>query len=303
MLSHAFPHHPILRLLSIQSHVVYGHVGNSAAVFPLQRMGHEVLALNTVQFSNHTGYGAIEGMVFPPSHIADLLRGLGNRAAIAGLDGLLSGYLGARALGAVVAEAAQTMKATNPKALYCCDPVMGDVGRGLFVAPDLVGFFRDVMMPLADIITPNQFELEQLTSVSINTETDFFHALKILHALGPKVIVVTSLVLETSSNAHVSVAVSDKTTDDDTPIAIINTPKLAHNFHGAGDVTAALFFANYLLMQDAEKALRQTAASLYGLLKITQDLGSEELALVAAQDEFVRPSFDFTPSHFAPQPK
>ena len=148
-----------MNILSIQSHVAYGHVGNAAAVFPLQRMGHEVWPIHTVQFSNHTGYGAWRGQVFDAGLIADCVLGLEERGALARCDGVLSGYMGSADTGVAILDAVARVRAAHPSALYCCDPVMGDVGRGMFVRPGIPEFLRDRVVPMADVATPNHFEL------------------------------------------------------------------------------------------------------------------------------------------------
>ena len=146
-------------VLSVQSHVAYGYVGNRAAVFPLQRLGFEVMAVDTVQFSNHTGYGAWTGKVFAPQDIAAVIDGIDARGGLATCDAVLSGYLGDASLGAVIAETVRRVRGQNPQALYCCDPVMGDLGPGFYVRPGIPDFLCDVLLPLADIVTPNPFEL------------------------------------------------------------------------------------------------------------------------------------------------
>jgi pyridoxine kinase len=151
-----------MAVLSIQSHVVYGYAGNTAAVFPLQRLGNEVWAVNTVEFSNHTGYGSWKGKV------------LGECTAV------LSGYLGDASIGMAVVSAVKKVKNKNPSALYCCDPVMGDTGRGFYVKPDIPGIFRDELLPLADITTPNQFEIEAITGVNTNNIDNILTAVNIL---------------------------------------------------------------------------------------------------------------------------
>ena len=153
----------MLNILSIQSSVAYGHVGNSAAVFPLQRLGIEVWPVITVHFSNHTGYGAWRGPVLGPDDIAEVLTGIEERGVLPSCNAVLSGYMGDAGLGRLIVDAAAKVKALNPQALYCCDPVMGDVGRGFFVRPGIPDFMRQTAVPAADIITPNQFELEFLT--------------------------------------------------------------------------------------------------------------------------------------------
>src|SRR3954452_7573125 len=156
-------------ILSIQSWVCYGHVGNSAAVFPLQRLGFEVWAVDTVQFSNHTGYGAWRGRVFEATHIAELIDGIAERGVLGACDAVLSGYMGDAALGEAILDAVRRVKAANPRALYCCDPVIGDVGRGVFVRPGIAEFLRDRAVPAADIVTPNHFELERLVGREVAT--------------------------------------------------------------------------------------------------------------------------------------
>jgi len=163
---------PVTAILSIQSSVAYGHVGNSAAVFPLQRLGIDVWPVLTVHFSNHTGYGSFRGPVLPADQIAEVLRGVEERGVLPGCDAVLSGYMGDVSLGAVVLDAVSRVKAANPKAIYCCDPVLGDVDRGFFVRPGLPEFMRDHAVPKADIITPNQFELEFLAGLGTGVGDD-----------------------------------------------------------------------------------------------------------------------------------
>src|SRR5689334_15902291 len=146
-----------MNILSIQSHVAYGHVGNDAAVFPMQRLGVEVWPIHTVQFSNHTGYGAWTGQVFDPAVIHELLDGIEARGVLGSCDGVLSGYLGAPNTAAAVLGAVERVKGVNPGARYCCDPVMGDVGRGVFVDPAIPDLMRAQALPAADVVTPNHF--------------------------------------------------------------------------------------------------------------------------------------------------
>ena len=136
-----------MKILSIQSSVAYGHVGNSAAVFPLQRLGHEVWPVLTVHFSNHTGYGAWRGPLLDPADVREVIAGIGDRGVLGECDAVLSGYQGDPAVGAVILDAVATVKAANPAAVYCCDPVMGDVGRGMFVRPGIPEFMRDTVVP------------------------------------------------------------------------------------------------------------------------------------------------------------
>ena len=158
-----------MRFLSLQSHVAYGYVGNRAATFPLQRLGHEVWAVNTVEFSNHTGYGAWHGRTASAEQVADIVHGIEALGMLAKCDALLTGYVGDAALGDVVLDTARKVRAANPKAIWCCDPVLGDIDTGIYVKPGIDGFFRDRALPPADLITPNHFELEHLTGRKVET--------------------------------------------------------------------------------------------------------------------------------------
>ena len=182
-----------MNLLSIQSHVAYGHVGNSAAVFPLQRMGVEVWPIHTVQFSNHTGYGDWRGQVFDAALIRELVAGIEQRGVLGECDGVLSGYMGGADIGAAILDAVATVKRANPSARYCCDPVIGDVGRGVFVREGIPEFMRAQAVPAADVITPNQFELDYLSGRASKTLGQARDAVKAVHDLGPRAVLVTSL--------------------------------------------------------------------------------------------------------------
>src|SRR5215204_6416133 len=191
-----------MNILSIQSHVAYGHVGNAAAVFPMQRLGVEVWPIHTVQFSNHTGYCAWTGRVFDGAAIAELVEGIAHRGVLAQCDGVLSGYMGSAEIGAAILTAVARLREANPGALYCCDPVIGDVGRGVFVRPGIPELMRDEAVPTADIVTPNQSELEYLSGRTTETLADAKAAVAAVQGLGPEVVLVTSLhTRETPSDA------------------------------------------------------------------------------------------------------
>src|SRR5262245_3905697 len=146
-----------MNILTIQSHVAYGHVGNAAAAFALQRIGVEAWPIHTVQFSNHTGYGAWRGRAFDAGLIRELMDGIAERGVLGRCDGVLSGYMGSAEIGAAILDAVAAVKAANPRARYCCDPVIGDVGRGVFVQPGIAEFMRDCAVPVAHVVTPNHF--------------------------------------------------------------------------------------------------------------------------------------------------
>jgi len=274
-----------MKLLSIQSHVAYGHVGNAAAVFPLQRLGIEVWPIHTVQFSNHTGYGQWTGRVFDGGMIREVVDGIAARGVLGECDGVLSGYIGSAEIGAAILDAVARVKAANPAARCCCDPVIGDVGRGIFVRDGVAEFFRTKAVPAADVVTPNQFELDHLTGGESRTLAQAFAAIDALHALGPAVVMVTSLQTDDTPDGAIDLIASDKTDR-----FRVRTPKLPIAVNGAGDAIAALFFAHYLRDGDIGNALSLAASSIFGVLSETVDVGSREILLVAAQDEFVKPS-------------
>jgi pyridoxine kinase len=282
------PHPAPLSILSIQSHVVYGHVGNSAAVFPLQRIGCEVWPLNTVQFSNHTGYPNFRGQAFDAAMIDDCLAGIAARGALARCDGVLSGYMGSAEVGAAILRGVDAVRAQNSEAVYCCDPVLGDVGRGIYVREGIAEFMRERALPAAAILTPNHFELDLLSNLPSTDMAGARRALASLHARGPRVILVTSLALEDTPADAVDMLVSESG-----EIARLRTPKAPIHANGAGDVTAALFFAHWLRLRSAPEAIALAAASVYGLIAATAKAQSKELEIVAAQEEFVRPSRRF----------
>jgi pyridoxine kinase len=279
-----------MNILSIQSHVAYGHVGNASATFPMQRLGVDVWPIHTVQFSNHTGYGNWKGRVFDGGMIDEVMEGIAERGVLGSCDGVISGYMGSADIGHAILSAVERVRADNPKALYCCDPVIGDVGRGVFVRPGIPEFMREQAVPAADIVTPNQFELELLTDVEIKTIADAHRAVEALRDAGPKVVMVTSLVTEETPGDAIDLMAADAK-----GTWRVRTPKLDVSVNGAGDAIAALFFTHYLREESAAAALSKAASSIYGLLKRTKEAGSREILTVAAQDEFVTPSQVFAP--------
>jgi pyridoxine kinase len=274
-----------MNLLSIQSHVAYGHVGNSAAVFPLQRMGVEVWPIHTVQFSNHTGYGNWQGQVFDARTIREVIGGIEQRGVLGECDGVLSGYMGGVDVGAAVLDAVATVKRANPSARYACDPVIGDAGRGIFVARGIPEFMKERAVPAADIITPNQFELDYLAGRESKTLADVLAAVMIVYDLGPRAILVTSLHTEDTPEETIDLLASDATGRFH-----LRTPKLPLVVNGAGDAIAALFFAHYLRSGKIDEALSRAGSAIFGVLTKTAQAGADEIQLVAAQDEIVQPS-------------
>lgn len=277
-----------MNLLSIQSHVAYGHVGNASAAFPLQRLGAEVWPVHTVQFSNHTGYGAWRGQVFGADLVRDVVSGIEERGVLPKCDGVLSGYMGDAAIGEAILEAAAKVKAANPSAQYCCDPVIGDVGRGVFVRPGIPEFMRDRALPAADVATPNQFELNFIAGRETASLASALQAVEKVHAIGPKTVLVTSLHVEDTPADSIDLLAAGP----DGKFRL-RTPLLDISVNGAGDAIAALFFFHLLRTGSSAEALANAASSIFGLMKRTKEAGSREILLIAAQDEFVAPSHRF----------
>jgi pyridoxine kinase len=272
-------------VLSIQSWVAYGHVGNASAIFPMQRLGVEVWAIHTVQFSNHTGYGAWRGPVFSGEMVRDVVAGIEERGVLGRCDGVLSGYMGDAAIGEAIIDAVGRVRRANPRALYCCDPVIGDVDEGVYVRPGIPELLRDQALAIADVATPNQFELEYLWGRRVRTLDDALEAVAAVHALGPRVVLVTSLRHDGCGDEAIDVLASAEG-----KAWIARTPRLALSVSGAGDAISALFFVHFARSGGAETALARSVASIYGLLSRTAADGGGEISLIAAQDEFVNPS-------------
>lgn len=277
-----------MKVLSIQSSVAYGHAGNSSAVFPLQRLGHEVWTVYTVHFSNHTGYGQWRGPVFPPETVADVVLGIEERGVLPECDAVLSGYLGDAGIGEVILDAVARVKAANPQAVYCADPVMGDVGRDFFVRPGIPEFMRDRVVPVADILTPNQFELDYLTGSSVRSVTDLLEAMDGVRERGPRTVLVTSVQTDETPADSVQMALAT-----DEGAWLVTTPLLPMYVSGAGDATAAIFLA-HILQQDPATALAETADSVFTIMATTHESGTREIQLIAAQDGIAHPSGRFT---------
>ena len=283
-----------MQILSIQSSVAYGHVGNSAAVFPLQRVGVEVWPVHTVNFSNHTGYGAWRGPVLPADDVREVITGVEERGAFPKIDAVLSGYQGGADIGGVILDAVERVKAANPGAIYACDPVMGNATSGCFVHPDIPVLLRDRVVPKADLITPNQFELRQLVGHSLtgtepHTLEETLESVDAARAMGPRTVLVTSVMRpDAAPDTLEMLAVRDD------EAWLVATPRLPMKANGSGDVTAALFTAHLLATDSVRTALERTVSSVYDLLSTTLESGERELQLIAAQDAIANPRLQFS---------
>ena len=277
-----------MKILSIQSAVAYGHVGNSAAVFPLQRIGVEVLPVYTVNFSNHTGYGAWRGPLISPDDVRDVILGIEERGVLGEIDVVLSGYQGSDGIGDVILDAVARVKSANPNAVYSCDPVMGNAKSGCFVAPAIPILLRERVVPNADIITPNQFELGFLTGTEPGDLDSTLASVDAARAMGPRTVLVTSVERPDRPEGTIEMLAVD-----DAGAWMVQTPHIPMKANGSGDVTAALFTAHYRSSRDAASALAKTVSSVYDLLQLTYDSGQRELQLVEAQEYYAHPLEQF----------
>ncbi len=270
-----------MNILSIQSSVVFGHVGNSAAVFPLQRLGFEVWPINTVTLSNHPAHGTFRGCTNESHDINELVRGLGERGVLRDCAAVLSGYLGSAANGGAVLDAVRAVKAANPQAIYCCDPVMGESGRGYYVAAGIPAFFAEQALPLADILLPNRFEIEVLADRPCPDLASSADAAESLLARGPRLVVVTGLPMGERRIAAVAV--------DRAGAWVVDAPRLELSAHGAGDTFAALFLGHYLRRRSPGVALARAMSAQHAIMRASARRGGAELQIIAAQDAFARP--------------
>jgi pyridoxine kinase len=276
-----------MAVLSIQSRVAFGHVGNSAAEFALRRLGHDVWPIDTVRFSNHPGYGQHRGEAAEPGEIVSLLKGIGDLDVWAQCQALLSGYLGSAATGEAILSQWRTVHAAAPEAVFCCDPVLGDAREGLYVADELVAFYRDQALPEADVILPNVFELGLLTGGEAATTEAALTAARIVLQRGPKIVVATSLKFTERNSSEIGTLMVSGD-----GAWLVRTPEIECRAKGAGDLLAALWLGRYLISGDAVESLSLAVSSVFGLIRAAD--GGSELPLAAAQQEIVMPSQVFS---------
>ncbi|KAJ0962738.1 hypothetical protein J5N97_027860 [Dioscorea zingiberensis] len=287
------------RVLSIQSHTVQGYVGNKSAVFPLQLLGYDVDPINSVQFSNHTGYPSFRGQVLDGQQLWDLIEGLAANDLLY-YTHLLTGYIGSVSFLNTVLQVVDKLRSKNPGLIYVCDPVMGDEGK-LYVPPELVSVYREKVVPVASMLTPNQFEVEQLTGFKITSEKDGLEACNLLHAAGPKKVVITSLHL----NGSLLLIGSHQKEKDHPPEQFkIVIPKIPAYFTGTGDLTTALLLGwSNKYPDNLEKASELAVSSLQALLQRTltdylkagfdPQTSSLEIRLIQSQDDIKNPQIKY----------
>lgn len=278
-----------MNVISIQSQVAFGHVGNSAAVFPMQVHGIEVTAVPTTLLSNRPGYPTLRGRVLDAQLVADLLLGIEERGAVDSCNMILSGYLGSPDIATVVADFVARAKARNPALLYACDPVLGDRDRGLFVHADIPPLVRDRLCPLADILTPNHFEFETLVGAPAGTSSELIAQAQTLLARGPQTVVITSAELPETPKDEIDTLAVERAQG-----WRVRTPKIALiSPSGTGDLFAALFAAARVQGKTTPHALGHAASAIAAVLERTAADGTEEMRIVESAAQLVQPTRRF----------
>ena len=277
-----------MTVISIQSQVAFGHVGNSAAVFPMQMHGIDVIAVPTTLLSNRPGYPTIRGRVLDAQLVADLLLGIRERGAVETCNMILSGYLGSPDIASVVADFVARAKAGNLALRYACDPVLGDRDRGLFVQPDIPPFVRDRLCALADIVTPNHFEFEFLCGAEARTIDQVIARAAELIARGPSTVVVTSAELADTLDGQIDTIAVERSR-----AFRVTTPKLPISPNGTGDLFASLYVSASVRGADTPDALAHAVSAVFAVLERTAARGTEEMRIVESGDLLAHPKRRF----------
>jgi pyridoxine kinase len=271
----------VTSVLTIQSSVAYGYVGNAAALPVLQRLGVEAWPVQTAVLSNHTAHPGATGGAVEPAAAAAIVEGLADVGALDRLDGVLSGYLARPGMAAVVADAVARSRAANADLVYLCDPAVGRAGRGFFIGMDVMVEIGELLLPLADIVTPNAFELSQFTHHRIETLAEARDAAEGLRAAGPATVVCTSIPGAADEIVNLVASAAGAWT--------VTTPRIDAAAHGAGDVLAALFLAHTLAGMAPPDALARAVSGVYAVLQATAQEGGLDLALIESLDTLATP--------------
>ena len=270
-------------ILSIQSSVVSGHVGNQAAALPLQRQGFDVWCIPTVLYSNHPAHGAHRGRIVPPVELDALIGGVADLHGFSNCGAVLSGYLGSAATGAVVAQSVRRVRRANPAAFYLCDPVIGDHGRR-YVDADIIDVFRCDLVPLADIVTPNAFEAALLTAIDISGVADACRAARALAGAGRRRVAITGI----EADHAIATVIADRDA-----LWQVTTPRIDHPAHGAGDLFAALLVGRLLRGHTVADAAAHAVSVCHAVVEWAAQRGGSDLPLVEAQDCLASPPHRF----------
>lgn len=282
----------MINILAIQSHVVFGHAGNSAAEFPMRRLGANVWPLNTVQFSNHTQYGKWTGCVMPPEHLTDIVQGIADIEQLQRCDAVLSGYLGSAEQGERILEIVRQVKAANPAAQYFCDPVMGHPEKGCIVAPGVAEFHARYALPASDIIAPNLIELEILCGHPVTSVPEAVSAARELIARGPQTVLIKHLARAAMNKEsfEMLLVTADEAWHISRPLVDFGQRQPV----GVGDVTSGLLLVKLLQGASLRDALQHVTAAVYEIMLTTKNMQEYELQVVAAQDRIAQPEHHFS---------
>jgi pyridoxine kinase len=292
------------RVLSIQSHTVHGYVGQKACTFPLELLGIEVDPVNSVQLSNHKAYekGA-KGQVLQGEELFELIEGLDMNDLLGSYTHLLTGYIGSVSFLKAVLSTAKKIRERNPDLIYFCDPVLGDHGK-FYVPQDLVALYRDEVVSVATVLTPNQFEVEQLTGIQINNESDAWRACDMLHDRGVETVVITSCSLGIENQVSLLCSACSKPKGNHGEKAIklqkshyaVDIPLIPGRYSGTGDLMAALLLAwSTRCPEDLAKALELSCSTVYAVIQRTHDAVENgenpyrELRLIQSSQDILNP--------------
>jgi pyridoxine kinase len=281
-------------ILSLQSAVACGHVGNSAATLPLQRLGFDVFALDTVLLAHHPGHGSWRGHKVAPAQIAEILAGLEDHGVLGRCAAVLSGYLGDPAVADVVLRAVASVRALRPDALFICDPVIGDDHSGVFVAEGIPERMRRDLVPPADIVAPNRFELALLSGHEVSDLPSALAASAALRRQGPRIVVATGLPLRDRPETLGVLA------DAGDEAWLVTTPRRPVALGGTGDTFSALFLGHYLRSRALRPALERAVSAVFALVERSCEDGADELPLVALQDQLAAPVVRFAAEPLRP---
>lgn len=274
-------------ILTIQSHVVYGHAGNAAAVFPMQRLGHDVSVLNLLQFSNHTGHGSYAGSVISVDELKSVFSGFKKIGAVENLDAILSGYMGSLEQAQAIYDFIVEVKSTHPHVIYCCDPVMGDERPGMYIKPEVAAFICSHLVPLADWITPNKFELSQLVNRPVASVKDATTACAELFDQQKKGILATSIANHSDMTGLLLMTHQG--------VFHCETPKyeVVKTVHGTGDVTAATFLSHILNNDNSVLAMEKTVNTMHEIAQYSYRHQLKELGIIPCQDAIAHPQINY----------
>lgn len=281
-----------MSVLSIQSEVVYGHVGHQASRFILERMGHPVWAAPTVIFSNHLGHKTVTGRVLEAAQLRELIDGLRQLDVLGKAKAILTGYLGAPETASLVAEVVAEVKAANPQAIYICDPVIGDQGH-MYVKPALAEALGRILVPIADVLSPNVYELGHLTGNEVTSRAEARDALRALAERTQAKVVIGTGIPDAAYPDELAVLALERATPseargNDAQIAMAVTRKFPIFASGTGDAFTALFTAHYMKSRAAAPALKAAVAAMSDIVGATAAAGADELHIIETQDKWVK---------------